>query len=110
MTKECLKAGMVVELQDDNNVTFCMVTCNSSDELVISGEASWFPVKNLNKGLSYNNTKILKIYSRACAKYAWMLDTTERKLLWSRPTEVELTMQEIADKFGISVEQLKIKK
>jgi hypothetical protein len=30
--------------------------------------------------------------------------------VWEKPKEVELTMQQIADKFGIDVNQLKIKK
>lgn len=30
--------------------------------------------------------------------------------IWERPKSVELTMEEIAEKFGINVEQLKIKK
>lgn len=35
---------------------------------------------------------------------------TDGKVLWQKPKEVVLTMDEIAEKFGYSVEQIKIKK
>jgi hypothetical protein len=39
-----------------------------------------------------------------------MLSGNFLKLLWERKKEVELTMDEIAKKFGVPVENLKIKK
>jgi hypothetical protein len=39
-----------------------------------------------------------------------MLNGSFLKLLWERQKEVELTMDEIAEKFGIPVKNLKIKK
>ena len=54
------------------------------------------------------NINIVAVYKTKPNSLYTMLETTD--LIWKRPEEVTLTMQEIADKFGIPVEQLKIVK
>lgn len=90
-----LKAGMVIETET------CVYVA--------------FPVKN---GIAFMNntmggwrdtppTDIIRIRD-LCEKYSNFV--TSGKILWEKPQEVVLTMQEIADKFGINVEQLRIAK
>ena len=56
---------------------------------------------------------IVKAYqiNRPGALHKTFTYDTHLTLVWEKPKEeVELTMQQIADKFGIDVDQLKIKK
>lgn len=59
-----------------------------------------------------NELEIYRIYKIKNKTYLNCLlnYNNDLELIWEKPKEVELTMQEIADKFGIPVEQLKIKK
>lgn len=49
-------------------------------------------------------------YSQSLAASGYELETCAWKYAKDEEVEVELTLQEIADKFGISIDQLKIKK
>ena len=54
---------------------------------------------------------IMKVYNKPKKNSSfYTYSTTNRDLLFQRKEKKELTMQEIADKFNIPVEQLKIKK
>lgn len=117
-----IKAGMLVEVEDTDksedsvNTYLCIITYNNSNELVLSSPLYWCPLdcfnnKKLTYNIGYNTIKIMKIYDRTCARFAFSLNANDRILLWERPKEqIELTMDEIASKFGIDVSQLKIKK
>lgn len=68
---------------------------------------------NLDIEYIRNFTKIRKVYKILYPSLLNALLNTlndNLTLIWEKPRETELTMQEIAAKFGITVEQLKIKK
>lgn len=55
---------------------------------------------------------VVKVYQidRPGALHRTYVHDTHLTLVWEKPKEVELTMQEIADKFGIDMNRLRIKK
>ena len=69
-------------------------------------------IKSFNEDLTCNadpKMNIVKVYQpKEAASLSTLLQCDNR--IWERPKETVLTMQEIADKFGIPVEQLRIKK
>lgn len=108
MKKSDLKPGMVVEYA--NSEKRLVVTINA--ELYLISRASFADVKSFNEDLTCNSDpkiNIVKVYQpREAASLSTLLQCNN--CIWVRPKETVLTMQEIADKFGIPVEQLKIKK
>ena len=108
MKKSDLKPGMVVECA--NSEKRLVVTINA--ELYLISRASFANVKSFNEDLTYNRDSSLNIVKVFQSKKARDLKTLLNcnNCIWERPKETILTMQEIADKFGIPVEQLKIKK
>ena len=106
-SKEDLKPGMVVEYK--NGEKRLVVEINGELSLISNG--MFAELNNFNKDLTYDrnpNINIVAVYKTKPNSLYTMLETTD--LIWKRPEEVTLTMQEIADKFGIPVEQLKIVK
>lgn len=106
-SKEDLKPGMVVEYK--NGERRLIVDING--ELCLISNDSFATLKSFNNNLTCDcnpNINIVAIYNPGMASLSSMLQT--KGLVWKRPEEVTLTMQEIADKFGIPVEQLKIVK
>ena len=108
MKKSDLKPGMVVEYV--NGEKRLVVTINA--ELYLISRAAFADVKSFNDDLTCSNNpeiNIVKIYlPREAASLSTLLEC--KNCIWERPKETVLTMQEIADKFGIPIEQLKIKK
>lgn len=108
MKKSDLKPGMVVEYE--NGEKRLVVTINNG--LYLISRFSFEDVKSFNKNLTCNSgskINIVKIYQpKGAANLTTLLECNN--CIWERPKETVLTMQEIADKFGIPVEQLKIKK
>ena len=108
MKKSDLKPGMVVEYT--NGEKRLVVTINA--ELYLISRALFADLKSFNEDLTcYSNPtmNIIKVYQpKEAAGLSTLLQCNN--CIWERPKEVVLTMQEIADKFGIPVEQLKIKK
>ena len=107
-SKEDLKPGMVVEYK--NSERRLVVDINS--ELNLIANNSFAMLKDFNNDLTCNNHSDLSIVAVYTPEIIESLSTMLRakNLVWKRPEEVTLTMQEIADKFGIPVEQLKIVK
>ena len=106
-SKEDLKPGMVVKYK--NGERRLVVDINGELSLISNG--MFAKLNNFNNDLTYDcnsDINIVAIYKTEPDSLFRMLQTTD--LIWKRPEEVTLTMQEIADKFGIPVEQLKIKK
>lgn len=97
-TKEDLKPGMLVEYDG----RLCLV-CNSRDGLCLKGE-DW------SKLLDDSLDLVTKIWGFSIPILSNSLSVAYRKLLYEKKIEKVLTMQEIADKFNIPVEQLRIKK
>lgn len=107
-TKADLKPGMVV------------ITRNKWEALVVNDlllfHSGFEPLSHYTDNLiisekGYEEYDIVKVYAQSGA---WAGGTNnsfpKEKLLWDREGVKEYTMQEIADKLGIPVEQLRIKK
>lgn len=116
-SKEDLKPGMVVEYA--NKVKHLVVEINN--EINLMGSDSFNRLSYYEDDLTIadkesdpvtaTNWRIDKVYIPvSMLSLKNMLDERFLLILWERPKEIILTMQEIADKFGIQVEQLKIKK
>ena len=108
MRKSDLKPGMVVEYA--NNEKRLVVTINA--ELYLISKVSFANIKSFNEDLTFDGDPIMNIVKVYQPKVAASLNTLLQcnNCIWARPKETVLTMQEIADKFGIPVEQLKITK
>ena len=108
MKKSDLRPGMVTEYASGERRL--VVAINSG--LYLIGRASFADIKSFNEDLTYDSDpkiNIVKVYQpEEAASLSTLLQCND--CIWERPKEVVLTMQEIADKFGIPVEQLKIKK
>lgn len=102
--KDYLKPGYVVE--HNNGLRFVVtqdVHGNNFGLQIGKAATHWSSFSDLsliNKVYQINTPGALHLISND--KYL--------TLVWENPKEVELTMQQIADKFGIDVNQLKIKK
>ena len=106
-SKEDLKPGMVIEYKSGEK----RLVVEINGELSLISNGMFAELNNFNKDLTYDRNphiNIVAVYKTEPDSLSRMLQTTD--LIWKRPEEVTLTMQEIADKFGIQVEQLKIKK
>lgn len=106
-SKEDLKPGMVVEYKNGER----RLVVEIDSKLLLISNGMFAELSNFNNDLTYDNhsnINIVAVYKTKPHSLSTMLRTTD--LIWKRPEEVTLTMQEIADKFGIPVEQLKIAK
>ena len=102
-----IKTGMVIKTKEENNVIYTYIVfplLNNTLGVMAYDKTSWDTIENF---ITFKYSKIIAIYDLIPAKSNFLYTG---KLLWDKSKEVELTMQEIADKFGVPVEQLKIKK
>ena len=108
MKKSDLKPGMVVEYASGEKRL--VVTINN--ELYLISRASFADVESFNEDMTCSNNpdiNIVKIYlPREAASLSALFEC--KNCIWERQKETVLTIQEIADKFGIPVEQIRIKK
>lgn len=102
--KDYLKPGYVVEYDDGSRFVITQDIHGNNFGLQLGAAIMWASLDALNS--------IVKVYQidRPGALHKTFIYDTHLTLVWEKPKEVELTMQEIADKFGINVSQLKIKK
>lgn len=107
MKKSDLKPGMVVQYADGKKRLVTTV----NDELFLMGENMFAELDKFDEDLinKAHNLNIMKVFQPKEANSLRTLLECDN-CIWERPQETVLTMQEIADKFGIPVEQLKIKK
>lgn len=107
MKKSDLKPGMVVEYENGNKRLVTAI----NNELFLMGEHMFCRLEIFNDDLTCDNDpkiNIVKVYQpKEAANLNSLLDC--KNCIWERQKETVLTMQEIADKFDIPVEQLKIK-
>lgn len=103
--KDYIKPGYVIEYDDGSRCVITQDVHGNNFGLQIGASSSMWDSLNI---LDY----IVKVYQidRPGALHEGWWQDTHLTLVWEKPKEVELTMQEIADKFGINVRQLKIKK
>ena len=114
MKKQDIQLGMVVEYHCGKRGLVISV----NDEILFSDNIGYMRLKDYNDDLLVINRhddtdkwdidKIFKVTIECSIDT--MLSGNFLKLLWERQKEVELTMDEIAEKFGIPVKNLKIKK
>ena len=114
MKKQDIQLGMVVEYHCGKKALVISV----NNEVLFSDTFGYMRLKDYNDDLividrhddsgKWDIDKVFKV------TMGGSIDTMLRgaflKLLWERQKEVELTMDEIAEKFGIPVKNLKIKK
>ena len=102
--KDYLKPGYVVEHPDGLKFIITQDVHDNNFGLQLGKSALWSSLSNLEL--------IDKVYqiNKPAALHDTCVQNHHLTLVWEKPKEAELTMQEIADKFGIDVNQLKIKK
>jgi hypothetical protein len=102
--KDYLKPGYVVEYDDGSRFVITQDVHGNNFGLQIGKSVLWSSLVNLEL--------IDKVYqiNKPGALHDTCIQDHYLTLVWEKPKEVELTMQQIADKFGIDVNQLKIKK
>lgn len=91
-----IKPGMVIKT--DNNEIYIAVPAEEGMALLNARTCSW-------KTTPPENIKIIRGVTKLKSCF-----TDSGKILWEKPKEVILTMDEIAKKFGYPVESIKIKK
>lgn len=98
-----IKPGMGICIHNTSCSNFYVVFPLKDSLGVISygGPFDWDPLKNF---LEYNSEKIVAIYDIGNEQ------SIRGPVLWEKSKEIEITMDEIAKKFNIPVEQLRIKK
>lgn len=111
MTKSDLKLGMVVECKDGD----CFLVLN--ENLAVGLCDCYLRFNDLDENLVCwvcEDVTIVKVYNTdkvKCMGFESILKQKEElTLIWERPREVVLTMEQIAQKFEVDVNQLKIKK
>jgi hypothetical protein len=114
MKKQDIQLGMVVEYHCGKKALVISV----NDEVLFSDTFGYMRLKDYNDDLTvidrhddsgkWDIDKVFKV-TLGCS-IDTMLSGNFLKLFWERQKEVELTMDEIAEKFGIPVKNLKIKK
>lgn len=102
--KDYIKPGHVIEHDDSTRFIITQDAHGHNFGLQLGAAVMWDSLDRLDT--------VVKVYQidRPGALHRTHIHDTHLTLVWEKPTEVELTMQEIADKFGIDVNQLKIKK
>jgi len=110
MKKSDIKPGMVIECRNHNKYLIVR-------ETVGANYTSWIDLDNCDLLLfnSYSsNYDIMRVYNIDKNKFKGSLSEVFNEecliLLWERKEEIELTLEDIAKKFGIEVEQIRIKK
>ena len=102
--KDYLKPGYVVEYDDGGR---CILTQDIHGKVFgveIHNNKHWASLEDLSRIVA-----VYQITSPSNLHYKVLFKASTKKV-WEKPKEVELTMQQIADKFGVDVNQLKIKK
>ena len=101
--KDYLKPGYIVEYDDGDRYAITQDVHGNMFGIQLGKANQWSPLKSLHR--------IMTVYQINKPTNLHWVDVKSSVVtkVWERK-EVELTMQEIADKFGIDVNQLKIKK
>lgn len=107
-----LKPGMVVKYRNSNKRL--VVSINGKLHFISDTDYLGDVLDNYNNDLtciSDNNFDIMKVYEvLSIGGLNYLLSSSYKELIWERKEPKVYTMQEIADKLGIPVEQLRIKK
>jgi len=110
MTKKDLKSGMIVILRDGS----VGLLVDTREGLLIQYDDYYGVVDDYEDHLKsklYENSDIMEVKIIAEYKSYIIRECLKKAItIWRRIEEIELTLEEIAEKFNINVEQLKIKK
>ena len=101
--KDYLKPGYVVEYDSGNKYVLTQDVYGNVFGIEIVNSIHW-------TSLDDTLERIVAVYQINTPENLHSKNWKNGTKVWEKPKEVELTMQEIADKFGIDVNQLKIKK
>ena len=106
-----LKVGMLIENKEGEKF---IIAETIDGRLIGTNETGFTDLKNYDTDMTcweFASYDIMRVYNKTKRNIKfYTYDTTNRDLLFQRKEPKELTMQEIADKFNIPVDQLKIKK
>ena len=111
MQKSNLKSGMSVKLRNGQ----IGLIVDVFGKKIIQYENNWCDLEEYNQDLkvtatNYNEWDIMEVYSIPNYECVVRKNLCKPKhLIWRRKELIELTMQEIADKFGIPINSLRIK-
>lgn len=109
MKKPDLKPGMVVEYANGKR----RLVIEFNNQLALLGNDNWGDLELISEDLEFlanEDFTINKVYNPGYMQGLNSMLESSHPCIWERPKSVELTMEDIAEKFGINVEQLKIKK
>ena len=116
MKKKDLKSGMVV-VDRKGQVGIILLGTSKGDLIGGGGEwddRQWKYLRNINDDLTCVDSKdadIIEVYGTEYNQIFGTFDLTQLHKIWERPVDqIELTIDEIAAKFDIPVELVKIKK
>jgi hypothetical protein len=102
-----LRSGMIIEYVSGER----RLVTDLMGRLVLISEDGFQPLSDYNEDLIIDDCPYTTINKVGISEpYCLEVMLTKATIIWERPKEVELTMEEIAEKFGIDVSQLKIKK
>lgn len=101
-----IKPGMVIEIQDNDKELSYVVfpLLNGRLGLICYNKSSWSGIEYFIK---YYSHKIICIHDLTSEELGGL---SRGKVLWEKPKEIILTIDEIAEKFGCPAEQIRIKK
>lgn len=104
-TKEDLQSGMIVELR--NGIKYLVV--NNRETKFLLGIDDYHLLDNYDDNLNcrVKGFDIVKVYTHKCTgSLKFILEHNKHKLIWQR--KVVITKQEIADKFGVNINDIEI--
>ena len=120
MKKSDLKTGMVIKDRDGKVGIVLLGTTNGdiiggNQEKVegVHGGTCWKPLSVFDEDLKYSGdfkSDVMEIYNAVSNVSFGTININKLSQIWKRSEFVELTMDEIASKFNIDVNLLKIKK
>lgn len=107
--KKDLKTGMVVKIKDGRSYK---VMLNTSDGDIIVNDNGYLYLKDINDDLTtrHLSLSIVEIYKPQDVSKSFSLNLYYFTSIWKREKPIkEVTLQEIADKFGVDVESIRVK-
>lgn len=114
-TKENLKPGMVIEYRDGQRALVIKANYNDKEQIILIDSTGFNLLSSYNDDLTMQNKfynmceyDIVKVFNSG-NKFGLgfnIVNSKELKLIWQR--KVIITKQEIADKFGININDIEI--
>ena len=109
MTKKELKTGMVVEYRSGAKR---MVLLDTPIGNAFVGDDGWTDLDNYRDNLCHKFNKwidVVAVYEPCCILQMAPSFWDNQECIWRRSEVKEVTLSEIAEKFGVSVENIRVK-